>query len=93
MIKVIRGNTILRVEDDELDYYLGQGFNQIDENGKVIREAVPATKEELRRAYLELKDTVNKLIAENKRLTSIIEDYKKASIKPKTNSRTTTKKK
>lgn len=89
VVKVRRGNTVLRVEPETLDWYMNQGYSQVDEYGNIIKEAMPVTKEELQGAYLDSRDTINKLNAKIKELQAEIEELKK----PKKTTKTTAKKK
>lgn len=41
MARIQRANVLLDVEEDEVDYYIGLGYNLLDEKGNVIRQAVP----------------------------------------------------
>lgn len=82
MAFIQRANVILEVEDDTIEYYMARGYNQIDENGNILKEAVPTDVGALRLAYvsnkhaieekdakiLELQNEVNLLTAEIKAL-------------------------
>lgn len=76
MIKLLRGNAILRVEDDApIDKYLARGYSVVDNNNKIIQASVPTDGEELRTIVVTLqtqldesREQINKLEAEVKRL-------------------------
>lgn len=76
MIKLLRGNAILRVEDDvPIDKYLARGYSVVDNNNKIIQASVPTDGEELRTIVVTLqtqldesREQINKLEAEVKRL-------------------------
>ena len=63
MVKVERGNVVLRVKEEELKHYIDKGFNQIDDNGNVIQKAVPKDINLLQKAYVENEAVVEKLKA------------------------------
>lgn len=68
MITVERRNTVLDIAEEDLDYYMSMGFNQVDKNGKIIKKAIPTSIEELRKAYIEQLSEIESLKAEIKRL-------------------------
>lgn len=88
LLKVRRGNVVLQVKPEALDYYLNSGYNLV-ENGKIVKKAVPITKEELRKAYLEDEDIIKELNAEIERLKAQLKETKKPA---KTSTRNSTKK-
>lgn len=63
MLKIRRGNSILHIKPEALDYYISAGYSLLDDAGRVIKKAIPVTKEELHRAYIEHEDTIKKLEA------------------------------
>lgn len=70
-VKIRKGNKVRYVEAGRLEAFLKQGFEQIDEQGNVIRRAtggsvVPIAK-------------YNQLLEENERLKAEIEQLKKDS--------------
>lgn len=69
MIRVERGNVILDIKPENLDYYMSLGYSQVDDKGNVIKKAIPTTIEELRKAYIENQETIEKLQFEIKKLT------------------------
>ena len=62
MIKVVKGNVVLRVDDSLCDFYVNKGYTAKTLDGKIIKEAVPTDVNSLRQAYLKCKN-------ENKALT------------------------
>lgn len=62
MIKVVKGNVVLRVDDSLQDFYVNKGYTAKTLDGKIIKEAVPTDVNSLRQAYLKCKN-------ENKALT------------------------
>ena len=53
MVKVKRGNVVLRVEEIEVNKYMAKGFSVIDGNGNVVRQSVPTEIGQLQKAYSE----------------------------------------
>lgn len=77
MIKVRKGNVILRVEDYAEQHYIDLGYNVIDENGKVLKSALPNNIGELRKLYVEQKQKIEELEATIAKLTANKEIAKK----------------
>ena len=92
MVQVRRANVILDIKEEQINEYLGKGYDVINSKGDVVQASVPNDANVLRKAYTDhlkeisdLKETINKLNAE-------IDELKKAqTAKPRT--RRTTKKK
>ena len=71
MVRVERGNVVLKVKDDEVQHYLNLGYNVTDDTGKILQRSIPTSLGELQAAYItntqkiaELEDTIAKLTAE-----------------------------
>ena len=64
MVKVRRGNVILRVADVDLQHYIDKGYSEIDANGNVIREAIPNDVRTLQNAFTEHQKKIQELEAE-----------------------------
>ena len=84
MVRVERGNVVLDVKDDAVDHYLALGYNVVDEQGRIIKTAVPTNLGALQAAYVasevkiaELEAEIKELKAENKALKA------KSAKKPK----------
>lgn len=94
MATIRRANVILDIKDDQIDYYLGQGFDVIDANGGVITKSTPRDVNGLTKAYNDHLNQIYKLQEENKQLKDEIAKLKKAK-KPTTKlaPKTTNKKK
>jgi hypothetical protein len=82
MVRIERGNVVLKVQEHEVQRYLKLGYNVTDSTGKIIKEAIPNDVGTLQRYYVEhkkrieeLEAIVAKLTAENSALA--------ASAKPK----------
>ena len=67
-VLVQRANVILQISPQQVDYYLNQGYNVIDEKGNVIQESIPRNLGELQKAYVDhiaeiesLKEEIRKL--------------------------------
>lgn len=64
MIKVERGNVVLRVDDSLMQMYVDKGYTAKTLDGVVIKRAIPATVGELRKAYIEHTKKIAELEAE-----------------------------
>ena len=69
-----RGNVELSVSDEMLQHYLNQGYNEIDNKGKIINSGTPNNFTDLKRAYDVLTKQVESLNSElkarNKKITT-----------------------
>ena len=74
MIYAQKGNQVSRIEEYQVNTLLEQGFNIIDENGKVLHEAVPTDPKLLKKYYLEFKTRIAELEKE-------VETLKKSAAK------------
>jgi len=63
MAIVQRANVYLEVSDNLLDYYVGIGYNVLDDNGNVIRATVPTDLATLQNAYREHEAKIKELEA------------------------------
>lgn len=77
MVRVERGNVVLKVKEYEVQRYLSLGYNVTDDNGNVLKEAIPNDVGTLQKHYVEhkkriaeLEEIVAKLTAENTLLAS-----------------------
>ena len=55
---VLKGNTELKIAEDELSRYLAMGFSQIDEKGRIIKETTLKDKHQLEVENAELKKEI-----------------------------------
>ena len=78
MVTVQRANVVLDIKECEVDRYLSNGFNVIDEKGNVLRSAKPVTIEQFQQAYMEQRRMNDVLLNENARLKQEIESLKQA---------------
>ena len=60
MIIVRRGNVRLRVHEQDKQYYKDQGYDILDDKGKVIEKALPKDAGQLTKMYLEARAEVDK---------------------------------
>lgn len=92
MVQVRRANVILDIKEEQINEYLGKGYDVINSKGDVVQASVPNDANVLRKAYVDhlkeiktLKETIDSLNAEIKSLKNT------KTAKPRT--RRTTKKK
>ena len=96
MAKVRKANRVLTVSDEAVENYLKRGYDQIDENGKVIKPATGGKTisivkyNKVLATNKELEQTIEKLEEENKGLK---EELKKLSEQAKENEKKDDKKK
>lgn len=70
LVQVERGNVVLRVPDDDVQRYIDNGYNLIDDNGNVLQSSVPKDLGTLQRAYEEQTARVKELESEIEKLKS-----------------------
>ena len=96
MAKVRKANRVLTVSDEAVENYLKRGYDQIDENGKVIKPATGGKTisivkyNKVLATNKELEQTIEKLEEENKGLK---EELKKLSEQAKEDEKKDDKKK
>lgn len=69
---VQRANVILKINPQQLDYYLSQGYSVINERGEVIQASVPRDLGTLQKAYIEHTEEIKALKAEIQTLKEAI---------------------
>ena len=93
MAKVKKGNRELTIDEHKVDSYISQGYDQIDNNGNVVKKGEPVTLNDFKSEYNFLRKKNKALIqelealkAESKRLKTdfdelneIIADLKNSS--------------
>lgn len=77
MVRIERGNVVLDVKEDAVDHYMALGYNVVDEQGRIIKTAIPTNLGTLQAAFInseakiaDLEAKVKELEAENKSLKS-----------------------
>ena len=80
MVRIERGNVVLKVQEHEVQRYLKLGYNVTDDQGNIIQGAIPHDVGTLQKFYVEhkkrieeLEDIVAKLTAENATLATSAE--------------------
>lgn len=76
---VQRANVVLRISPQQVDYYLSQGYNVIDENGNIVKASVPKDLGTLQKAFVEHTaqiDALKEEIAKLKKRNSKAKDTK-----------------
>lgn len=71
LVQVERANVILRVPEDDVQRFVGQGYNVIDDAGNVIQASVPKDLGTLQKAYVEQVQEIKKLKAEIENLKTV----------------------
>ena len=73
MVRIERGNVVLKVQEHEVQRYLTLGYSVTDDTGKVLQSAIPNDLGTLQKCYVEhrakideLEAIIAKLTAENK---------------------------
>jgi 23S rRNA maturation mini-RNase III len=91
MVRIERGNVVLKVQEHEVQRYLKLGYNVTDNTGKVLQEALPNDVGTLQKAYVEqkkrieeLETIVSKLTAENTQLAKSAKSTTTKTKKPET---------
>ena len=70
MVRIERGNVVLKVQEHEVQRYLTLGYNVTDETGAVLQEALPNDLGTLQRCYVEHKKKIEELEAIVAKLTA-----------------------
>lgn len=68
MLTVQRGNKQLTISEQALPQFLGMGYSQIDENGKIVKQGEAKTEADLKAENNTLKAEIDKLKSENETL-------------------------
>lgn len=93
MAYIQKANVVLRVKDSEVEYYLNLGYNLIDEQGKIIREAIPNDIHVLQKHFIESKKTIDDLKKEvvelKAKLAAKTEEVKTETVEKPTRGRKT----
>lgn len=82
-VTVQRANVVLQVSPQQVDYYINQGYNVINEQGEVIQASVPRDLGTLQKAFVENANTIESLQAE---IADLKKKLKKATSKKKDDS-------
>lgn len=90
MVRIERGNVVLKVQEHEVQRYLKLGYNVTDEAGNILKESIPNDLGTLQRHYIEhkkkieeLENIVAKLTAENSLLAESAKPKAKKNSEPK----------
>lgn len=82
-VTVQRANVVLQISPQQVDYYLSQGYNVINEQGEVIQASVPKDLGTLQKAFVENEKTIESLQEE---IADLKKKLKKATSKKKDDS-------
>lgn len=73
-VTVQRANVLLDIPEHQVDYYLSQGYNVIDEYGNIIKESAPtsvgALQKKVREQALEIENLRQQIASLQKQLKS-----------------------
>ena len=61
MIKVVKGNVVLRVKESEMDFYVNKGYTAKTLDGEIIKESIPTDMASLKKAFLRYRDLAKSL--------------------------------
>lgn len=65
MAEVCRGNVYLTIPEADIDKYMAKGFSVVDEKtGKIIKQSIPTSLDELQKAYSDHEATIKQLNSE-----------------------------
>ena len=88
MVRIERGNVVLKVQEHEVQRYIKMGYNVTDNAGNVLQAAIPNDVGTLQKHYVdqkkrieELEAIVAKLTAENSTLAKSVKSTSTASKK------------
>ena len=70
MVRIERGNVVLKVQEHEVQRYLRLGYNVTDDAGNVLKEAIPNDLGTLQKHYVEHKKKIEELEAIVAKLTA-----------------------
>jgi hypothetical protein len=70
MVRIERGNVVLKVQEHEVQRYLTLGYSVTDDTGKVLQSAIPNDLGTLQKCYLEHKAKICELEAIIAKLTA-----------------------
>ena len=71
-----RGNKVLKITEDGVERYLGQGYTITDVNGNIVKRGTPTDSTQLAVAYAKQEETIKALQAENAVLKKELESVK-----------------
>ena len=74
MAKMQKGNVIVEVADSQVDRYINLGYDEIDKNGRILRQSIPIDIGPLKAAYAKHVARIKELEDENLKLKAQVED-------------------
>ena len=80
-IFVRRGNVLLEANEDTLDKYLADGYDQVDEKGQIVKAGAPNDANALRKKYEEQKEEIRFLKEKVETLEKALEKAKNSAKK------------
>jgi len=82
MVLVQKANRVISISELDVETYINQGYNVVDENGKVLKKSAPTNIDELKAELDAQKVLVIELENENKKLKDEIKKLKSANNEP-----------
>ena len=68
-VTIQRANVILTISESQLEYYMTQGYNLIDERGHILKASVPKDLGTLQKAYVDHEAEIRALKVQITELT------------------------
>ena len=66
MVKAVRANVVLRIKEEDQNFYLGKGYSIYDLEDNLIKKSAPQTLNEYKQALMEANARIEELEAEIK---------------------------
>lgn len=63
MATVERGNVVLTIPDRDIQHYIDKGFSLLDEQGHIVKQAVPKDLNVLQKAFIDNRKEIERLNA------------------------------
>lgn len=76
MARVQRANVILNIDEKDVDHYMANGYNLIDDRGNIVKETMPNDVPTLQARYRASLSKINELQAQINELKAELETKK-----------------
>ena len=81
MAFVQRANVILEVKEEQVQRYVDNGYDVLDDSGNVVKKSIPRDVRTLQMAYVEQKQQIERMQAEIDALQAEVKKLKSARSK------------